>query len=303
MSQTRLRVFCHLSRRRLTALAVAVASITTIALSTSPASAATNGGPDCLNQPKTGHCYAITEFTAPSGLIGAHIAMALLPMNTGGSSIGSVDYHVNNTLWVIFPGDNNYIEAGLADGFAPPNNWNDSVNGSCPDKKCLSYSYDANSGGSPQCYQSGCGAYFLYWEDHNQVGGIDYNYVHIVRFVSPTPSVTQYIDILWNYHSDNQWAINFSGYVSQFDESGIDDAWHSPQYIEAGGEVAAPSGALDCAVQTTDTVGLWHPGLTIKWPSTPADSENTHDSRFEATGTSNGSGWWTWGLNIGNNGC
>src|SRR5208282_673231 len=78
-------------------------------------SVSTQGGPGCLNQATTGHCYAITEYTPPAGTVGAHLTFPFLPINTGGSSLGNGDYHVNNTLWAIFPGDNNYIEAGVAD--------------------------------------------------------------------------------------------------------------------------------------------------------------------------------------------
>jgi peptidoglycan hydrolase-like protein with peptidoglycan-binding domain len=273
----------------------------------SPVPTSSQGGPDCLNQATTGHCYAITEYTPPAGTVGVHLAFPFLPMHTGGSSLGNGDYHVNNTLFAIFPGDNNYMEAGVSDAFAPPNNWNNAVNGSCPNKECISYSYDsAAASESPGCAANGCGAYFLYWADHNQVAGVDYNHIHIVYFVSPSFSPpTEYVDILWNYHNDNQWALNFTGDVTASDESTIDDAWHAPSTIEAGLEVSAPAGAADCATYNISEVGVWSHGSSwqISWPNTPAAAENTNDYRIGYGGTINKSGRYSAQLNNGYNGC
>jgi hypothetical protein len=264
--------------------------------------AASIGGPDCLNQPKVGHCYEITEYNPPSGTAGDYMAFSLLPMASGGSSLDH-QYHVNNTLWAVFPGDNNFIEAGVANAFVPRDGWNE-----CIQQNCFAVTYDATAARqSPGCAASGCGAYYLYWADHNQVGGVNYHHIHVVAFTSPswTPP-TEYVDIRWNFHGNNQWAVDFYGSVLASDNSGVDDPWHTVSTVEAGLEVQAPAGAADCAAAQIATVGDWsHSGSTwsVTWPNTPAASQNTSDPRFFYVGSANHSGRFSFRLNAGYNGC
>ena len=282
----------------LSALLLGVASFAAISLGgATPAFASTV---DCGTVSPT-HCYSVTHLDTGPGWLGGHIAMALLPMATGGSS-SSADYHVGNTLWLnLNSSHTDAIEAGLEDMWAQPNGYNN-----CSNNFCQSWSYEAGNGGSQTCVQSGCGAYFLYWADRNLVGGTEYEHVHVVRFTSPQPAgTTQYIDIINNYDQLGNWNINFSGYYTYSSSSTINDQYTGPSDVEAGGEVSAPANAADCATNTTDTVGLWEPGLSILFPNTdgtgtPGGSWHvTSGSGLTGTPTSNGSGSYTWKLNGG----
>ena len=287
------------ARRRkavLSALAISLAMTIMSSLGAAPASAAGGIG-NCVNQPSTGHCYSasVIELYGNSLYDGAHIAMALLPMATASANAGN-GYHVNNTLWVVMGKDwsDNYIEAGLADGWAYPNGYTSGCQSG--DKFCTRWSYASGNGGSSTCYYSGCGAYFLYWEDHNVSGGVKYSYMHVVRFTSPTPSVTQYIDIIHNYDGSGNWNINFSGYYTYNAVSSIDDSYQHPYQIQAGGEVYAPQGAAACATTTTDTVGEWFDGLNITFLNTDVSPVVTPGVGLTGRGSEDLSGWWTWSL-------
>ncbi len=311
---TRLRLARPRLLRRtavLSALLMAIAALTSVSFGATPAYATTYvGGPDCVSA----HCYEGTDQNAPSGTVGVHLTFPFLPMATGGSDMGNDgadQYHVSNTVWAVFPGNNNFIEAGVADSALPYNGWNNqNLDGSCPTyggstQQCDSWSYDSYAASqSPSCSDYGCGAYYIYWGDHNQVGGVDYNYYHVVAFVSPSfDPPTEYVDILWNYHGDNQWALNFTGNVTASDESRIDDSYHSVSQMQAGLEVYAPSGQYDCATYDTSVLGYWtYPGYwKVNWPGTPAYSGNY--STFDYLGTSNGTGQYTFTWNNGYNGC
>ena len=292
------RLFRFARRRKaaLSVLAVSLATTVLFSLGAAPASAAGGIG-DCVNQPSTGHCYSasVIELYGESPYDGAHIAMALLPMATA-SANASNGYHVNNTLWVVLGKDwsDNYIEAGLADGWAYPNGYTYGCRSG--DKVCTRWSYASGNGGSSTCYNSGCGAYFLYWEDHNVSGGVKYSYMHVVRFTSPTPSVTQYIDIIHNYDGSGNWNINFSGYYTYNAVSSIDDSYQRPYQIQAGGEVYAPKGAAACATTSTDTVGEWFDGLNITFLNTDVSPFVTTGVGLTGRGSEDLSGWWTWSL-------
>lgn len=188
----------------LSIIAMSMAITVTLSLGATPASAASGIGGDCT----ASHCYSasVIELYGQSPFEGAHIAMALLPMATGGANYSN-GYQVGNTLWVVFGKDwsDNYIEAGLADGWAYPNGCTYGCRSA--DKDCMRWSYEAGNGGSSACYNSGCGAYFLYWEDHSVSGGVKCSYMHVVRFTSPTPSATQYIDIIHNYDGAGNWNV------------------------------------------------------------------------------------------------
>ena len=75
---SRLRLWRRIA---LSALLVGVATFATIGVTgATPAFASTKGGPDCINQATTSHCYAVAEFKPRSGTAGVHLTFPFLPI-------------------------------------------------------------------------------------------------------------------------------------------------------------------------------------------------------------------------------
>lgn len=260
-----------------------------------PASAGTPE--DCSNA----HCYSMTIFSTggDSAFNGVSLTVPLSWIESGEAS-ADYPYHISNEIWMDLGGDaSNFIEAGVADGWAEPSGplpCNATMNGH-PD--CEDWVYEPGNGGSAACAQSGCGAYFLFWEDHHLVGNTVYSFMHVVRFLSPSPATDESISIRWNSAGDRNWDLNFSGAYGYSGASTQDDtvAQH-PYWVEMGGELAAPAPNASCADPVTDRMGLWTgPGWTLTWPSLDPADEHISPG-FNGYGTENrpDTGNYTWSM-------
>ena len=297
MTRTRFRLGRLRLRPRLAALGALLLSLAALdVMGVSDATPALAQTPsNCINP----HCYSLSEFNLRGNATynGVHATIPLTWIESGASSV-STDYHISNEIWMGLSSADNYIEAGVADGYVPPPNTS-----SCykvindPHTQCNDWIYESGSNGSSTCLTSGCGAYFLFWADHHLLNGTVYSYNHVVRFLSPTGG-DEFVDILWNWAGDNNWDINFTGAYAYRGASGQDDsAGHHPYDVTMGGELFAPASNTSCADPVTDQMGFWSgPGWTINWPS--LESSNNHvDSGFSG-GSDNSprDGDFTWSM-------
>jgi hypothetical protein len=226
------------------ALSITIGSI----ISAGSASAATSG---CLNP----HCYSDGVY-ALGPHPGAHVALPLNNMASG-SADGTHQYHISSEMWVAMDkADDHYIEAGIADGFQPPNNTHQCSSGSC-----LYQDFEPGSGGSSACAISGCGAYELFWSDTSKSGKTQYQYHHVVRFLSPNPRAKEYIDIY--YSGGGKWTISFSGAYTYTGISTIESSYHQTYYAQWGAEYYGPTSNGECGQPTALGADMLGPGRAL----------------------------------------
>ncbi len=211
---------------------------------------------------------------------GAHAAMQMAWMLSGASS-GYVPNHMNTSLWTSMSA-NNYIEAGVVDGFALPNgNYCDAQK-----KQCIGYTLEAGSAGSSTCYSSGCNAYYLYWSDHDVAGnGYKWEHHHVVRFLSPSPSAVLYIDI---FRDGGHWTINFSGAFNYHAVSGLEDAYTKVYDIQLGAEYRGPARNGQCLGSDQMSAALWDQNMNIQPYNTQDGPTHPQDAPFRQETGPNG---------------
>lgn len=219
--------------RTLLAIVVFLGAFFSSALGAGPASAAS---PDCLYH----HCYS-TGYYAHGPQLGATASIPLTNMASGPAN-ASTPNHISSEMWVgLDKNAKDYIEAGVWDGFQEPKNY---THCSGSPKQCMSVSFESGSGGSAACAAVGCGAYELFWADTNSVGGVTYQFVHVVRFLSPRPNSNVDVDIY--YAGLGTWTVKFTGAYNYTGTSKIESAYHQTHDVEWGSEYVGPKTNGEC---------------------------------------------------------
>lgn len=201
-------------------------------LGSGSASAAT---PDCANT----HCYSYGTYTA--NLAGGVAAIPLTNMWSGPASYADGN-HINSEMWVqLDSSGEHYIEAGIKDGFQRPDGFNHCWS---TQHLCLYDSFEPGSGGSSTCEISGCGAYELFWADTGRSGSYEFQYEHVVRFLSPNPNATE--DVYIYYSGGGTWTIEFTGAYSFTATSGIESSYSQTKKVLWGAEYEGPKNNGEC---------------------------------------------------------
>jgi len=200
------------------------------------ARSASAAAPDCANT----HCYSVGQYTIGPHL-GAHASIPLTNMKSGPADYVNAN-HINSEMWVALDASgNHYIEAGILDGFQRPDGFHYCWSSS---HLCLYDSFEPGNGGSPTCVSIGCGAYEIFWADTSVSGGTQYQYKHVVRFLSPDPSARENINIY--YAGSGKWTISFTGAYTHTDTSTIESAYHQTRYVVWGAEYQGPKNNGEC---------------------------------------------------------
>lgn len=180
------------------------------------------------------HCYSVTD--SPTGTYQSmHMDQPLQWFDTGLSSAAN-PAHYTSEEW-IDGSDGSYIEAGIYQGWVPPNN---SVsNGG------TTWTYEtAAANEAPGCAANGCTGYIFIWGDTVKSGRTSVQRDHIVHFLSPNPGVRYGFDIGYIGLVSNQrtWGIHIyamSGpaydYQGRSFATGMyqAEAMSAPSYIKA----------------------------------------------------------------------
>ena len=173
--------------------------------------------------------------------LGGYASIPLTNMKSGPASFADAN-HIDSEMWVqLDSSGNHYIEAGILDGFERPDNYHYCFTSL---HQCEYYSFEPGNGGSSTCVVSGCGAYELFWADTSVAGGTQYQYLHVVRFLSPNPGAREYIRIY--YSGGGDWVISLSGAYTYTGISTIESAYHQTKYVVWGGEYEGPKNNGEC---------------------------------------------------------
>jgi hypothetical protein len=305
------RPFKFALRRRiavLSGIALGFAAATTLVLgSAAPALASGRGNySNCENT----HCYSLAlspDSMSGSPYQGARATMYLINMKSGGAS-ASNPAHINSTLWTNQDDGLAYEEEGVTDGWVGANGTHPCQTIPFGPTSCIYYIDEPGSGGSSTCINSGCDAYAIYWADTRTTGTTTNQYVHIVKYTSPSPSTQLYVDD--GYNSGN-WVVHLMSSalgLNYYGTSTINDDYQYVQDIRAGAELEQVANAGACADTQSMTFAMWDPPSTFNTfdaqvPTTASVATSTFNGTQQTPGTNPGT--WLWNLpTSGNpNGC